>query len=162
MTRAKGQKSQARGWLRPPWPAVMAPFTRVFMKDMEDLPAQTPARSQPQSSGSIVCPCWWSPDSGKGQGPRASPLPLSHLRPASPRPDPAGRAGVQRSGPTPPLCRKPAGSACCVTLGCKVRLCKVKVSHFLPGASPERAAWGHSLPPPAGPGLALARRRSAR
>lgn len=67
------------------------------MKDLEDLPAQTPARSQPQSSGSIVCPCWWSPDSRKGQGPRASPLPLSHLRPASPRPDPAGgwRAAVR-------------------------------------------------------------------
>lgn len=64
------------------------------MKDPEGLLAQTWALSQSQSLGSIVCSCWWCPDRGKGQGPRASPLPPSHLGPASPRPDLGGSAPV--------------------------------------------------------------------
>lgn len=114
------------------------------MKDPEGLLAQTWALSQSQSLGSIVCSCWWCPDRGKGQGPApclhptwVQPL-LGLTRPA-----------VHRSGSTPPLCRKPAGSACCVTLGCRVRLCKVKVSHFLPGASPGAGSlWPLPAPSP--------------
>lgn len=103
--------------------------------------------AEPQHSG--VSPlhlpglhCGRALPQGGGPGPCLPP----HLHPGSPSTSWAHPSSLQEAG----------WQSCCLTLSGRSGVCKVKVSHFLPGASPS-AGSRRSLPPrPLG--LALARR----